>query len=53
MSVFWPGISAGRYTVVNATYFACDVGCTSFSSFESANPFHGITIDHASTQRSR
>src|SRR5262245_28389056 len=49
----WPGISAGRITVLNATYFAFDVGLKRLSTSASGIPIHGITIDHASTQRRR
>src|SRR5207245_6648296 len=49
---FWAGNWAGSSSVVNSTYFACPVGSTRLRSGASGNPIHGITIDHASTQRS-
>src|SRR5262249_1482110 len=49
---FWAGNWAGSSSVVNSTYFAWPVGSTRLSSDPSGNPIHGITIDHASTQRS-
>ena len=49
----WPGISAGRTTDSNATERALPSGCACFSSDASAKPSHGMTIDHASTQRMR
>ena len=50
---FWPGICCSSTSVSNATYFASEVGAKRFSTSASGIPTHGITIDHASTQRSR
>ena len=50
-SVGAPGISFGRRTVVNSTKAALPVGSTRFRIDASGTPTHGITIDHASTQR--
>src|SRR4051794_39976256 len=41
------------YRVSKATYFAELSGSTASSNFLSGKPTHGITIDHASTQRKR
>ena len=49
----WPGISAGRTRVSNATYLALPCGSTRFSTAASGMPTHGITIDQPSTQRMR
>src|SRR2546423_13166847 len=51
--VFWLGMRFGAYNVWKATYFACDVGSTLSSNFDSGKPIHGITIDQRSTQRNR
>ncbi len=48
-----PGICCTSYNVVNSTYRANDVGSAWFSRALSSNPFHGITMDQASTQRCR
>ena len=48
-----PGMFFGCTAVSNATYFAREVGCTFSSSVARGKPSQGMTIDHASTQRSR
>ena len=48
----WPGICLGSNSVVNSTYLALAVGSTCLISPTSGKPTQGITIDHASTQRS-
>ena len=53
MEVFWPGICSGRRTEMNSTYLASAVGSTALISADKLKPTHGITIDHASTQRRR
>ncbi len=49
----WPGICSGSYSVRNSTNFAREVGSRSAMNRASGKPSHGITIDHASTHRSR
>ena len=49
----WPRISEGRTSVWNSTNLALPVGSNLSSSFFTGKPIHGITIDHASTQRRR
>ena len=44
---------SGRSTVVNATYFAAGRGANFGSIAANGMPCHGITMLHASTQRSR
>src|SRR5215470_7382958 len=45
------GICFGSASDSNATYLACESGCTWSNSFDSGNPTHGTIIDHLSTQR--
>ena len=49
----WPRISDGRRRVLNSTYFASAVGLNLSSRVFTGKPIHGMTMDHASTQRSR
>src|SRR5437763_521416 len=44
------GQFAGSRNEMNFTNLAPEVGCARSINFLSANPSHGITIDHASTQ---
>ena len=48
-----PTISVGRTSVVNSTNFALPVGSIRLTKSPSGNPTQGMTIDQASTQRSR
>src|SRR5205823_13879129 len=48
-----PSIWRWSYAVVTSMYFAFDVGSHRLIKLESGNPAHGMTIDHASTQRWR
>ena len=45
------GIWTEFASVMNSMNFAFDVGWTFLIKSASGNPTHGITIDHASTQR--
>ena len=49
----WPRISDGRCRVLNRTYLASLVGPNRSISFFTGKPIHGMTMDQASTQRSR
>ena len=49
----WPGICFGSSSVVNSTNLALPVGSRRLIRSPSGKPSHGMTIDHASTQRMR
>src|SRR2546430_1706034 len=49
----WSSDVCSSDLVLNSTYFAEDVGSSFFMTSASGTPCHGITIDHASTQRIR
>ena len=50
---FCPGICWESRMVSKRTYLASEVGSTNSNNLLKGKPTHGITIDHASTQRIR